>query len=234
MDPEFYEQLQQQRITQTQASDSQQNDRLPLPPPSESLVGANTAVFDDQPPSPEQIPTNDPFPAVPAELKARRQWVVWRNETRDGKPTKVPYQVNGRKAQSNQADTWTDYQTVCTHRDRFSGIGFVFSEDDLYCGIDLDDCLYRDENGKIQIKPWAQPIVDMLMPIAYAEVSPSGKGIKFWIRAKLLAETKHRAGVEDGGIEVYDNRRYFTVTGRGKGTIGDGQAVTVWALCGIT
>ena len=172
----------------------------------------------------------DLYPEVPQELKARRQWVVWRNETRDGKPTKVPYQINGKRAQSNQLNTWTDYQTVCTHRARFSGIGFVFSKDDLYCGIDLDDCLYRDENGKIQIKPWAQPIVDMLTPVAYGEVSPSGTGIKFWTKATLPPDTKHRKGVEDGEIEVYDQGRYFTVTGIGKGEIADGQAVIDWLV----
>jgi len=28
---------------------------------------------------------------IPAELKALPQWLLWRLETRDGKPTKVPY-----------------------------------------------------------------------------------------------------------------------------------------------
>ncbi len=29
---------------------------------------------------------------IPPELKARPQWVVWRQEVKDGRPTKVPYQ----------------------------------------------------------------------------------------------------------------------------------------------
>ena len=166
--------------------------------------------------------------AVPKKLKKCRQWVLWRQETRLGKPTKIPYQVNQRKAQTNQANTWTDYQTVCNHRDGFSGIGFVFSTDDPYCGIDLDHCL---EEGKI--KAWALPIVDKLKPVAYGEVSPSENGIKFWTRAALGLSAKHKVYISEStgeAIEAYDQGRYFTVTGRGKGTIGDGQQVIDWLV----
>ena len=196
--------------------------------PQESLTGANTASFHEQPPENADFSINDPFPAVPAELKARRLWVVWRAETRDGKPTKIPYQVNRRTAQSNQADTWTDYQTVCDHLDNFSGIGFVFSEDDPYCGIDLDDCL--DAQG--ELKDWAKPIVDRIKGVGYGERSPSGNGIKFWTRATLPPEAKHKAYIvkDADAIEAYDRVRYFTVTGRGKGDIGDGQAVIDWLV----
>ena len=173
----------------------------------------------------------DPFPAVPAELKTIPQWVVWRKAVRDGKPTKVPYQVNGAKAKTNDPSTWTDYQTVCQHAHRFDGIGFVFCAEDPLCGVDLDDCL--DENRKI--KPWAQPIVDRLKPVSYREISPSGGGIKYWTRAKLILpkDAKHKIYIVDGpdAIEAYDSVRYFTVTGHnGKGQIGDGQSVVDWLV----
>ena len=173
----------------------------------------------------------DPFPAVPAALKARRQWVVWRQRIRGGKPTKVPYQVTGATAKTNDPSTWSDYHAICQHAHRFDGIGFVFSAEDPLCGIDLDDCL--DANRKI--KPWAQPIVDRLMPVSYREISPSGGGIKYWTRAtlNLPTEGKHKVNILDGpdAIEVYDSVRYFTVTGRsGKGQIGDGQSVVDWLV----
>ena len=201
---------------------------LPLTPPKESLVGANTAVFDDQLPENAENSINDPLPAVPSELKGRPQWVVWRQETRKGKPTKVPYQPTGKKAQSNEPNTWTAYRETLSHRDRFSGIGFVFSEADPYCGIDLDDCI--DEHGKL--KAWATPIVDRLKVVSYGEKSPSGNGIKFWTRATLPPDAKHKFYFVKGAdaIEAYDNGRYFTVTGRGKGTIDDGQAAIDWLV----
>ena len=259
MDYEFWQQLNQQRantgnvsdllpseddspkdLPQTQGDSDSPKDLpqaqggcdtlkgLPLTDPQESLVGANTASFHEQSPENADFSINDPFPRAPAELKERRQWVCWRAETRNGKPTKIPYQVNRRKAQTNEADTWTDYQTVCDHLDNFSGIGFVFSGDDPYCGIDLDDCL--DAQG--ELKDWAKPIVDRIKGVGYGERSPSGNGIKFWTRATLPPEAKHKVYIVKGAdaIEAYDRGRYFTVTGRGKGDIGDGQAVIDW-LC---
>ena len=221
------------KATQAQPSDSDTVKGKLLIDPQESLTGANTASFHEQLPENADFSINDPFPRVPAELKARRQWVCWRAETRDGKPTKIPYQTIKRKgeylkAQSNQADTWTDYQTVCDHLDNFSGIGFVFSSDDPYCGIDLDHCL--DAQGKL--KDWAKPIVDRIKGVGYGERSPSGNGIKFWTRATLPTEAKHKAYIVKGAdaIEAYDQLRYFTVTGRGKGDIGDGQAVIDWLV----
>ena len=173
--------------------------------------------------------TDDPLPAVPTELKARPQWLVWKNETRDGKPTKVPYQINGKRAQANQLNTWTDYQTAMSHRHDFSGIGFVFSENDPYCGIDLDNCL--DDNGKV--KAWAEPIIERLKPVAYGEVSPSSKGIKFWTQAVLPENAKHKAYIdtETGeAIEVYDRGRFFTVTGKGQGVLGGGSHAVNWLV----
>ena len=137
-------------MTQAQQEDSDSPKGLPLINENEAVLGQ---------PESDGLPTDegnhdggqdDPFPAVPAELKALRQWVAWSKEQRDDKPTKIPYQVNRREAQSNHQQTWTDYQTVCDHRDDFSGIGFVFSADDPYCGIDLDNCL--DDTGRM--KAW--------------------------------------------------------------------------------
>ena len=216
------------KLTQAQQSDGDTVKGKPLIDDEESLTGANTASFHEQSPEIADFSINDPFPAVPAELKARRQWVCWRAETRNGKPTKIPYQVSGRTAQTNQADTWTDYQTVCDHLDNFSGIGFVFSEDDPYCGIDFDDCL--DAQG--ELKDWAKPIVDRIKGVGYGERSPSGNGIKFWTRATLPTEAKHKVHIvkDADAIEAYDRLRYFTLTGRGKGDIGDGQAVIDWLV----
>src|SRR5215472_8598926 len=37
----------------------------------------------------------DPLPLLPAELKAKPNWVRWKLETVNGRLTKVPYQANG-------------------------------------------------------------------------------------------------------------------------------------------
>jgi hypothetical protein len=84
---------------------------------------------------------------------------------------------------------------------------FVFSPGDPYFGIDLDDCI--DDAGTL--KPWAQEIVERFFD-TYAEISPSGSGIKIWAKGKLPG-----GGVAfpfgDGRVEVYGEKRFFTVTG---------------------
>jgi hypothetical protein len=84
----------------------------------------------------------------------------------------------------------------------------VFSVTDPFCGIDLDDCLDAEGN----VKPWARRIVERFGD-TYMEISPSGCGLKIWIRGGVPANL---AGVSvgDGQIEIYDHARYFTVTGR--------------------
>ena len=49
-----------------------------------------------------------------AELTARNQWYLWGLEPdRKGRPTKVPYRPDGRKAASDNPSTWSTFQKVC-------------------------------------------------------------------------------------------------------------------------
>lgn len=146
---------------------------------------------------------------VPAALRERNQWVCWKYEAREGddKPTKMPYQAQypGRKASSNAPNTWASFDMACrtAAKHQMSGVGYVFSVDDPFCGVDLDDVLLPDGS----LKPWARPWVAELN--TYAEVSPSGQGIKVIALGKLPG-----AGVNAGDLELYDQGRYFTITGQ--------------------
>ena len=155
---------------------------------------------------------------APADLTEIDQWVLWRYEQKDGRWTKVPYQVNGNKASTTDLATWDTYTNVweqwhkgAVKSKHFSGIGFVFSGHDPFCGIDLDNSLDAFGNPK----PWARGIVERFAD-TYMEISPSGRGLKIWCRGALpaaVAKVKVEEG-RDGGIEMYDHARYFTVTGR--------------------
>ncbi len=149
---------------------------------------------------------------IPDSLADLDQWIVWRYEQRNGgKPTKVPYQISGSHASSTDPQTWCSWGEALKawqqHPRRWSGIGFVFSPGDPFFGIDLDQCL--DDTG--ELKPWAQPIIGQFSD-SYAEISPSGLGIKIWGKGSML-----RGGAAfpmgDGRVEIYDHARYFTVTG---------------------
>lgn len=140
---------------------------------------------------------------IPTELQALDQWVVWRREDRDGKPTKVPYRpvTPSTRASTMDPATWADYATAVAVQD-VDGIGFVFSEADPYAGIDIDHCI--DAGGVID--PTTTEILRTLD--SYAEISPSGTGVHAIIRAKLNGG-RRRAG----NFESYDAGRYFCMTG---------------------
>jgi hypothetical protein len=149
---------------------------------------------------------------VPDDLSERDQWVLWRYEERNGRVTKVPYQVGRERASSTDPSTWASFEAVIDEwrstPNWYAGPGFVFSPDDPFCGIDLDDSL--DAEGKP--KPWARGIVERLSD-TYMEISPSGTGLKIWVRGSVPANLAG-VGVGGGQIEMYDHARYFTVTGR--------------------
>jgi hypothetical protein len=140
-------------------------------------------------------------------LRARQQWVTWRLEDRNGKITKPPYTPGTRqRASSTDPHTWGTYQDAAGDVDqgRAAGVGFVFTADDPYAGLDIDDC--RDP-GTEQIDAEAWEYVRALD--SYTEVSPSGTGVHIIAKACLL-----EGGVKRGRVEAYDRGRYFTVTGR--------------------
>jgi len=140
---------------------------------------------------------------IPEELQALDQWVVWRREDRDGKPTKVPYQpaAPSTRASTTDSATWADYATAVAVQ-AVDGVGFVFAEHDPYAGVDIDHCI--DAEGAIDPKTAA--ILRTLD--SYSEISPSGTGVHAIIRAKLNGG-RRRAG----NFESYDAGRYFCVTG---------------------
>src|SRR5207245_2537843 len=78
---------------------------------------------------------------IPQALRERDQWVLWRLQQRKDKPTKVPYQPNGKLAACNRPATWSSYEDAVAVAHRFDGIGYVFAADDPNTGVDFDDCL---------------------------------------------------------------------------------------------
>jgi primase-polymerase (primpol)-like protein len=143
-------------------------------------------------------------------LRERPQWITWRVELRDGRPTKIPYRPNGRgRAAVDDPASWGTFDAsvaAVTRGDR-DGVGFVFTAEDAFTGVDLDDCAAAG-----QLHPAAAAIVDRLD--SYAEWSPSRCGVHVIVRADLHSP-RHRTSHTDwhGRIEVYDRGRFFTITG---------------------
>jgi len=143
---------------------------------------------------------------IPQELKHWDQWVCWKAEYRGGKWTKVPYNPNnGQKAKSNDPSTWASFESAYHQYEQngFDGIGFMLSGDDPFTGWDFDHCI-DPQTGEIE--PKIRKIIDRLN--SYTEISPSGTGIRIFVRAGIP-----KGGRKNGGIEVYNSGRYLTLTG---------------------
>lgn len=142
---------------------------------------------------------------IPAELKSLPRWVCWRFEQRGGKATKVPYTPTGRRAKSNDPATWAAFDEcrAAHERGRFDGIGFQLDGSGIV-GVDIDHA--KDAAGN-----WNTAATDITERLAsYAEISPSGEGVHIFIKAVKPGNKSKNAAA---GVEMYDTKRFFTVTG---------------------
>jgi hypothetical protein len=162
----------------------------------------------------ERLEARPEFDRVPSDLTSRRQWVVWRLIGRDGKLTKIPYQSRSPYTLASSTDpaTWSTFEEAKASYyagDGLSGIGYVFSVDDPFLGVDFDRC-YRDG----EVMGWADGWTTRLG--GYQEISPSGLGIKAIVRGSMPGD-RHKRGKlgpdGSGAVEVYDRERFFTITG---------------------
>lgn len=175
--------------------------------------------------------------SIPVEMKAHSNWVLWKyrgRRDRNGnvKKTKVLYQINGKPAESNNPETWKEFETVVKtlreNPNKFDGMGFVFSQDTGIMGIDFDHVI-NPVSGE-----WDQEAIEEIQGLnSYTEISPSGEGAHVIVMGAvpLTAEDikKERTGRKNDklGREMYHSGRYFTVTGnkmeKAPGTINQAQ-----------
>ena len=172
-------------------------------------------------------------PVTLASLSPLPRWVGWRNVLRKAKATKVPFAPRtGRAARADAPADWTPRAEAeawaRANVDAAGGgvglqLGPIEGERYALGGVDLDTC--RDPaTGRLD--PWAADIVARLD--SYAEVSPSGTGVKVFLRyaaASALAlrramgdrcgrQFKRGAGPHPPAIELHIGNRYFAVTDR--------------------
>lgn len=155
-----------------------------------------------------------PLEKVPQCLRDVPQWILWRSIPVDGvKPRKEPWQATrDARAKTNDPSTWCDYKTAMEHyrHGYHAGLGFVFTADNDFCGVDLDNC--RNPETK-KIDDWAKEIIAKFN--TYTETSPSLTGFKLFCRGKWSG-SKNKFWVDkklEKQIEVYDHVRYFAITG---------------------
>lgn len=143
------------------------------------------------------------FNNIPAELRKLVQWVLWLYEYVDGKQKKAPYSPTGLRASVTNSETWSSFEDVVSAYETgdYAGIGFVFTKDDPFIGIDFDDCVI-DSIPNDDVYNWISKFG------SYAEFSPSKTGIHIIVRSTLKIQN-----IKTSFVEIYQDKRYLTFTG---------------------
>jgi len=154
------------------------------------------------------------FGSVPMELRQHARFVLWRSEEDPNKNrgkggwAKVPYRADGRGRASTTKDaTWATFEAVCAAFERgvheADGIGWVIGAG--VTGGDVDAC--RDPESGELTREAAAIVAEMN---TYAEISPSGTGVRYFAFGTLPPKGRKR-----GAFEMYDGDggRYLTLTG---------------------
>lgn len=120
----------------------------------------------------------------------------------DGLPKKFPINPrNGRMADVTDPSTWGTFEECV--RTGSKTIGFVFTKDDPYSVIDLDD---KDHDPATpEQKARHQKLLDAFE--TYTELSVSGKGYH------IIAKGWIGGGLKRDKIELYSHSRYMIMTG---------------------
>jgi hypothetical protein len=149
---------------------------------------------------------------APAPLRDKPQWLVWRFEGAldGGKPLKVPYyplggRRYGRQGTPEDRDRLTTFAVAKAEAAKrgMDGVGFALLEGTGVCALDFDNCVH---DGKID------PDVTAAIGSTYAEYSPSGKGVRAFVRGDL-GNRKSHSTAEQFGMETFSTSGFVTITG---------------------
>jgi primase-polymerase (primpol)-like protein len=167
----------------------------------------------EAPKIPEALPVN--FDGIPSELQ-RYPAVLWKYQIIDGDVKKPPFSPRtGKRASVADQKTWGSFdeakEAYLTGKwSKWDGVGIVLIENGGLVGIDIDDCIHQGS-----INPQALHIISALD--TFTELSPSipqgektPTGVHLWVKGKLPGMFCRNDALK---VEMYEKRRYMTVTG---------------------
>lgn len=153
------------------------------------------------------------YELIPDEMKAMPRWICWRAvpdpKSHSGISKQPVNPRTGGMAQSNNPQTWTDFETAVAASVDYAGIGFMFNGSG-YVAIDIDD-------RPAEIEDYRNGMLDNIFGQmndtlqTYAEFSQSGNGVHFIGRGTLPGKDFNN---RDMGVEMYTGARFFVMTGK--------------------
>ena len=109
---------------------------------------------------------------IPQAMIEADRWHLWKL-TDDGR--KIPMQINGQNAKSNDPSTWCTFTEALEHYIIApENVYMAFELGDGFWGVDFDDAFTDDGFAR----DWTNKVKGMIQGNAYLEYSPSGTGMK--------------------------------------------------------
>ncbi|MES2663044.1 MAG: hypothetical protein V4629_07055 [Pseudomonadota bacterium] len=146
--------------------------------------------------------------SIPNNLKSQ-PFAVWKAEPRvgsQGKFNKAPLSPKtGQKIGANKPDLFGSFDEALKSYSvgGYTGIGVLLTGNGIV-GVDIDnyESLFTQQP---QVKHFVSNAIAMGI---YCEYSPSATGLRLFTLGKLPS-----TGRKCGGLEIYDNARFLTITG---------------------
>lgn len=158
------------------------------------------------------------YDQIPQELRDLKQWglfkLKWVPERK--RNTKIPFSaIDGDNAKSNDPNTWTTFnhaiEELKLNSKDFDGLSFFFANG--YAGIDVDHV--ESDIMRYRQGDYEDNIVSEFMNVtrSYTEVSQSGTGIHIIFKGEIPGARRRK-----NNIEMYDEGRFFALTGKSLGS----------------
>lgn len=137
--------------------------------------------------------------SIPAEMKEHDIFCCWKEEMRNGKKAKVPYNARtGSSASPNDLSTFSSYEDAVKVMDDYTGIGFIVSHD--ICAIDLDDCVNEAGENIINTKHFLQLVKK------HTEISTiNPELIREFVDKIIVYQAEKVDGKQEQRIKIYYN-----------------------------
>lgn len=150
---------------------------------------------------------------APDALRDLKGWLVWRWVRRPDRPKalKMPYYVSGpvRKYTHGSTEdrallvTFEEAKKVADQHD-FAGVGLALMPEFGITALDFDNCV---KDGVID------PRVEQLTIGTYAELSPSGTGVRAFMRGESPDSKDSTPADNSFGFETFHGKGFVTFTG---------------------
>ena len=152
------------------------------------------------------------LPPALAPFAAFKQFCLYKSvpsTTRPGKTDKFPCDLSGSVKDAHDPSIWMGAQEAIDTANLYGapfGVGFVFTENDPFYFVDLDDCLQPDG------RTWSPVAVDIMSRLngAAVEVSQSGTGLHIFGVGTCPPHGCKNAPL---GLEFYTEKRFAALTG---------------------